>query len=43
MSQKIGGKFIRVKKKAVKAKSTGKAHKEKVYWILKKEFNKNLK
>ncbi len=34
--KKVGGRFIRVKKKAVKAKSTGKTHDENIYWILKK-------
>jgi len=38
--KKVGGKFIRTKKKAAKAKSTGKTHDENIYWILKKGWRK---
>ena len=38
--KKIGGKFIKIKKKAVKAKSTGKTHDESIYWILKSEWKR---
>lgn len=39
--KKIGGKLIRIKKKAVKAKSTGKTHNKSIYWVLKKDWKRD--